>query len=154
MPVDATHLLETVRDVWKPIALAHAIDLRVECRLGSGAIVVDSAKLFRGLDNLVKNAIEAIGPEPGEISVSINPAESPQAAVRISVSDSGGGIPESIDVFRLFETTKLTGTGLGLSIARRIVEAQGGTLTFAAGHPRGTVFHIDLPHLSPHLGTG
>jgi signal transduction histidine kinase len=61
------------------------------------------------------------------------------------VEDTGPGIPESVDVLHLFETTKPQGSGLGLSIAREIVLAHGGSITFVQRQPHGTVFQVDLP---------
>jgi two-component system, LuxR family, sensor histidine kinase DctS len=53
--------------------------------------------------------------------------------------------PETLQVFRLFETTKAQGSGLGLAVSKQIVLAHGGDLLFNAREPRGTAFHIDLP---------
>ena len=144
-PVDLRELLAGVHDLWRPVAAAQEIDMRVDFRGATERVVADEAKLVRVLDNLVKNAIEAIGQGPGEVCLSAGASESPRYAVRISVSDNGAGIPESVDVFRLFETTKPSGSGLGLSIARRIVEAHGGGLSFTRNAPHGTIFHIDIP---------
>jgi two-component system sensor kinase FixL len=144
-PVDLQRLLAAARDHWQPVAAAQGISLRTELSRGTMSVIADEAKLFRVLDNLVKNAIEAIGRGPGEVCLSLAAGASSFHAVRISISDTGSGIPESMDVFRLFETTKPTGSGLGLSIARRIVEAHGGGIGFARREPTGTVFHIDLP---------
>lgn len=66
-------------------------------------------------------------------------------ALRISVEDTGPGMPESIEVFRLFETTKKNGTGLGLAIAKQTMLAHRGDLSFTRREPRGTAFHADLP---------
>jgi signal transduction histidine kinase len=66
--------------------------------------------------------------------------------IRISLEDTGPGIPETLQAFRLFETTKPHGTGLGLTIARQIVQAHGGSIEFASLQPHGTVFHIELPY--------
>jgi two-component system sensor kinase FixL len=144
-PVDLRELLAGVHDLWRPVATAQDIAMRVDYRYAADRVVADEAKLVRVLDNLVKNAIEAIGQGPGEVCLSAGASESPRYAVRISVSDTGAGIPESVDVFRLFETTKPSGSGLGLSIARRIVEAHGGGLSFTKNEPHGTIFHIDIP---------
>ncbi|MBL9038235.1 MAG: PAS domain-containing protein [Archangium sp.] len=70
--------------------------------------------------------------------------------VLISISDTGGGIPESIrsKIFEPFFTTKAVGkgTGQGLSIARNIVvDKHGGTLTFESKVGVGTTFVIRLP---------
>jgi signal transduction histidine kinase len=70
--------------------------------------------------------------------------------VRVTISDSGGGIPASISdrIFDPFFTTKPVGkgTGQGLAIARTIVvDKHGGRLSFETEPGQGTSFHIDLP---------
>ena len=67
----------------------------------------------------------------------------------IRITDSGPGIPESVQqhVFDLFYTTKPEGkgTGLGLPICRRIMKRLGGSLWFESQPDMGTTFHISLP---------
>lgn len=67
--------------------------------------------------------------------------------VVIEISDNGPGIPETeLEPLRAGMETALEHTsGLGLWIANWIVEASGGTLSFAANDPRGTVVRIELP---------
>jgi two-component system NtrC family sensor kinase len=70
--------------------------------------------------------------------------------VLISVSDTGGGIPEAVRdrIFDPFFTTKDVGrgTGQGLAIARSIVcDMHGGQLTFETELGKGTTFHVRLP---------
>ena len=70
--------------------------------------------------------------------------------VRISVADTGSGIPSAVAgrIYDPFFTTKDVGrgTGQGLAIARRIVvERHGGTLSFETEQGRGTTFHVRLP---------
>jgi two-component system NtrC family sensor kinase len=72
------------------------------------------------------------------------------ASVRISISDTGTGIPREIQdqIFDPFFTTKEVGkgTGQGLSIARSVVvDKHGGTLSFDSELGRGSTFHIRLP---------
>jgi signal transduction histidine kinase len=95
------------------------------------------------LDNLVKNALEAIDQGPGMVKLATN-SLAPEK-VEIIVQDSGPGVPETMNVFQLFETTKRNGTGLGLAIARQIVTAHGGEIDFERLMPSGTVFRIGLP---------
>jgi len=64
------------------------------------------------------------------------------ANVRTSVEDTGPGIPETVDVFRLFETTKPHGSGLGLTIARRLPWHTGGSIELTWRHPHGTIFNV------------
>jgi len=104
--IDVSRLLEDVVRLWHPAASARHIALRTEiCQPWCAR--ADGSKLHRVLDNLVKNALEAIGDGPGEVKLSA--AVSDSARVRISVEDSGPGIADDVEVFRLFETTKKDG---------------------------------------------
>jgi two-component system, NtrC family, sensor kinase len=73
-----------------------------------------------------------------------------QGGVRISISDTGGGIPAAVQgkIFDPFFTTKEVGkgTGQGLTLAYDIVvNKHGGSITFDTEEGRGTTFHIHLP---------
>lgn len=88
----------------------------------------DAEILRQVLGNLIRNAVEAIGADPGGwVRVS---AEAAGNTVVLAVEDNGPGIPEGCadKVFESFFTTKSFGTGLGLSICRSLTEALGGTL--------------------------
>ena len=69
--------------------------------------------------------------------------------VRVSVIDSGSGIPEEFHerVFQKFSQAagSKQGTGLGLSISKAIVEKMGGTIGFNTKKGKGTEFFFDLP---------
>jgi signal transduction histidine kinase len=69
--------------------------------------------------------------------------------VVISVSDTGGGIPEAIRkrIFDPFFTTKEVGrgTGQGLSIAHNAIKSHGGRLEFDTELGKGTTFRVSLP---------
>jgi signal transduction histidine kinase len=67
------------------------------------------------------------------------------ARVRIAIRDTGPGIPATMELFRLFDTTKPGGLELGLSITRQIVLAHDEDLAFERRTPRGTVVDVDLP---------
>jgi signal transduction histidine kinase len=103
--------------------------------------------------NLIVNAAHAIEDtvkgtsEKGLIKIRTRRTE---RSVYIDVSDSGGGIPESIRdrIFDPFFTTKGVGkgTGQGLAIARSVVvEKHHGSLTFESEIGKGTTFTIELP---------
>ena len=98
--------------------------------------------MHRVFDNLVKNAVEAIDQGPGEVRIRVEPLAAD--TVQICVEDTGAGIPQAVDVFRLFETTKPNGTGLGLAIVKQVVQAHGGRIEFSRRHPHGTVFRVEL----------
>jgi signal transduction histidine kinase len=67
----------------------------------------------------------------------------------VSISDTGGGIPDAIRarIFDPFFTTKEVGkgTGQGLSIAHNVITSHGGTLDFVTGIGTGTTFYVRLP---------
>jgi signal transduction histidine kinase len=65
------------------------------------------------------------------------------------IADTGPGLPEDVDIFQLFVTTKPRGTGLGLSIAQQIVLDHGGELSVDSQPGRGATFTIWLPLAPP-----
>lgn len=98
------------------------------------------------LFNLIKNALQAMT-EKGRIS--IDTSSPTNSTIRITVSDSGTGIPKSVQtlIFQPFFTTKekAQGTGLGLSIVKSIVESFNGKIYFTSEEGAGTQFTIELP---------
>jgi signal transduction histidine kinase len=69
--------------------------------------------------------------------------------VIVTIKDSGSGVPEGIDIFEPFSTTKENGTGLGLAIVRQIVLAHRGTISYESTTGVGTTFTFTLP-VAPH----
>jgi two-component system sensor kinase FixL len=137
--------LRRIVDLWQPVAAERSIDLTLDAPSNGPATVnADTDKLRRVVENLVKNAVEAIDHGPGRINLSLAPSTKAKY-VRIAIRDSGPGIAENVEMFRLFETTKPHGSGLGLSIAKQIVIAHGGDIGYERLEPHGTLFYVDLP---------
>jgi signal transduction histidine kinase len=110
-------------------------------------LVAYNSELFEWvLENLLKNAVDAIDTEDGRVTFSF--AESSRW-VTIDVRDTGRGIEKRIrrDIFRPGFSTKKRGWGLGLSLSRRIVrDYHRGRLILLQSDPgRGTTFRIRLP---------
>jgi len=110
----------------------------------------DEDRLRQIFVNLLSNAI-SYTPEGGKIFVSISVTE--QEMVRISIEDTGIGIPEK-DLPRIFErfyrvdkarSRSSGGTGLGLSIVKHLVELHKGTITVQSTVGKGTTFILELP---------
>lgn len=141
--VSVPTLLEGLAALWKPLADARRIEIIVRADARVPSLQADEDKLRRVLDNLLKNALDAIDGDSGEIELTAIPAGTER--LRIAVSDTGSGVSEGIDVFRLFETTKREGTGIGLAVARQVIQAHGGRIEHRPRNPHGTVFEIELP---------
>jgi len=145
--VDVPRFVRQIADLWQPVAAAQEITFAYECAADVPSITADEDKLRRALDNLVKNAIEAIQERPGRVGIHVTVPE--PNAVHISVVDTGPGIADTVRGFRLFETTKPHGTGLGLAIAQQIVRAHRGRIEFSRLTQGGTVFRVELPRTGP-----
>ena len=90
----------------------------------------DENLISRVLNNLLKNAVEAVG-EGNDGWVEVRAFLNEREDVVVEVSDSGGPIPPAVEerIFIPFFTTKESGNGVGLSISRQIMRLSGGTLT-------------------------
>lgn len=149
------------RIVGEDIELTLLLDPRPQfCKL-------DKGQFEQVLMNLVVNARDAMA-DGGRLTietasvvldahyVEIHPDVSPGKHVRITVSDTGVGIPRDIQahIFEPFFTTKSigSGTGLGLSTAYGIVRQSGGTIWLYSEPGQGTTFKIFFPRQTN--GTG
>lgn len=111
----------------------------------------DRTKLLRAFQNVVANAVQAMG-TGGTLSVTARPVlhlSSP--AVEVVVADDGPGVPPDVAarVFEPFFTTRAKGTGLGLAIVQRIARSHGGDVVLMARQPQGTEVRIVLPVTPP-----
>ncbi len=109
---------------------------------------IDRSQLIRIINNLVKNAIQAI-PENQEHKSIIVAIKKEKNNVLITVSDNGLGIaPENQQhIFEPKFTTKTSGMGLGLGIIKNIIENYKGTIHFNSSTENGTTFTVTLPLL-------
>jgi signal transduction histidine kinase len=105
----------------------------------------DADKLIRVLQNLVNNAVEAMGEKGGKIEVR---ARNQGNTVEIGVGDNGPGISDAVRnrLFEPFATHgKAKGIGLGLPIVKQIVESHGGKVRVETAAGAGTTFFLTLP---------
>jgi signal transduction histidine kinase len=104
-------------------------------------VMADPGKLKQVVLNLCNNAVEAM-PDGGDLTIK---GYHLAQKVVLEISDTGAGIPEGVDVFELFRTTKPRGSGLGLPLVRQIVSAHNGTINYTTEPGHGTTFKISLP---------
>jgi len=126
-------------------ARERGITARFDLDPTASPVLVDRVQTQQVLINLMRNAVEAMQDSPiRELVVSTHNA--PGGMVRVTVADSGPGIPPAVaeGLFRAFESTKPGGMGLGLSICRTIVEAGGGRIWAEPRPGGGTLFHFTL----------
>jgi signal transduction histidine kinase len=135
-------LVDEVVRLLRPEARQAGVSLRRE-QLGepAGTLLMDAEKIKQVVINLVRNAVEAM--EEGGVAVVGTGVV--DGRVWLSVSDTGPGLPEGLDVFQLFVTTKPKGTGLGLSIVQQIVLQHGGEIRAETGPGGGARFVVNLP---------
>lgn len=118
--------------------------IKLQLNLQNDAYVLgDPAQLSRVVQNLVKNAVEAMQ-DGGILKIS---TEIKGEKVVLSVSDTGKGIPKETmeKLFSPFFTTKEKGLGLGLTIVKKYVTDHGGQVEVDSEEGKGTTFRVILP---------
>lgn len=120
-----------------------ALTVKTKLARQLAASPIDPTQIQQVLVNLIKNAMQAMT-KGGTLTLQTGEGTD---GVWVSVTDTGGGIPqEQINrIFEPFYTTKKKGTGLGLMIVQRIVRAHGGRIELESHVGRGTTFRIWLP---------
>jgi two-component system, OmpR family, sensor kinase len=150
-PVDLTRLaIDATSD-----ARAASQDHRWVLELPDEPVQVegDGHRLHQVLANLMSNAAKHT-PEGTTVTVTLTTSEEPPM-VRVSVTDSGPGIPEELQpaLFERFvrgdssRSNAGTSTGLGLAIVQAVTTAHGGSVSVTS-HPGHTSFVIILPRLT------
>ena len=136
-------LVGELADFVRPVATRQGLTVRVVIDPSVPVMEIDRGLLRQAALNLVKNGLEALS-SGGELTIA---SHFDGDSVEISVSDTGGGIPDAVAprLFEQFFTTKPQGTGLGLSITRQIAEEHGGEIRWSNRPSRGAIFTIRLP---------
>ena len=156
------NVMSLVRDLIKVVreTFPRSISVKLTSREPLSTVKGDLTQLHQVLLNLCVNARDAM-PAGGTLHVSVANAEldetfvatSPQARpgsyLKVSVEDTGTGIPPELHarIFEPFFTTKELGkgTGLGLSTTEAIVRSHGGFIAVVSEIGRGTCFEVYLP---------
>lgn len=150
-PVALETVLRSAAEMLYSNAIEYGIRLEIRCEPGLPSVSSDADLLHRAVANLIGNALK-FTPKDGNVTVEAR-RDGP-GAVRVSVSDTGPGIPpEKLEkvfdkFFQVTETkgaARQVGTGLGLTIAREIVQAHGGRIWAQSEPGRGATFVFTLP---------
>ena len=141
--VNIKKLITEVQDRYFAMLNKNHNTLRLDISDGLPDVYADEEQISRVLVNLIQNAVKHT--RHGTIIAS---AKETYGFVRISVQDSGVGIPAE-QMPHLFERfavgEKSTGTGLGLYICKQTIDAHGGSIGIASEPSKGTTVHFTLP---------
>ena len=152
--VDIGDTIEAVIEFHRPFADKKNLALVWELEGDAPKLNSDSGKIKQILYNLVSNATK-FTPAGGTVRVTAAPADGD--CVRLTVSDSGPGIPEDMreQIFEKFSqldssvTREHGGAGLGLAITKELAQMLGGEITLESEEGKGSAFVVTLPRAAP-----
>lgn len=156
LPLDMTNVILSFQEMLTRLIPAR-IDLSWDCPPNLPIVRADEANIEQVVLNLVVNARDAI-PREGRISISLashlqpataNPERPPGTYLRLSVEDTGSGIPPQVlsRIFDPFFTTKDVGkgTGMGLATVDSIAKQHHGWVDVSSIPGKGSRFDVFLP---------
>jgi signal transduction histidine kinase len=148
-PVDIGHVIADVLDFIEPEAARVGVELQREIE-PARTVHADVSLLRQATLNLILNAFQAM-PHGGVLRVSVRPEE--KGGVELSVSDTGGGIPQDVRarIFEPFFSTKQEGTGLGLAVVQQVADRHGARIAVQSAS-KGTTFRLVFPPEPPERG--
>jgi signal transduction histidine kinase/ActR/RegA family two-component response regulator len=149
-PVDPDALIHQTVALVSLQAETKGLALRIANGPLPSAVHLDEGRFRQVLLNLVSNAVKFT--EAGEVCVTADYASHRSGALKVSVADTGPGVPpDRLD--RLFQrfsqadgsiSRRYGGTGLGLAICRRLVELMGGAISVETAAGQGSTFTFDV----------
>ena len=145
--VDLNEVIREMVVLLRGEATRYSISVRTELAPDPPLVMGDRVLLQQVMMNLMMNGTDAMKEVEGTRELAITSQRADKEECRVSVSDTGGGLPaqQADQIFDAFFTTKPHGTGMGLTISRSIVESHGGRLWAGSNSPRGASFYFTLP---------
>jgi signal transduction histidine kinase len=158
-PVDVASVANEALDFSKALIPAN-IELKREIAANGQRVLGDATLLSQVVLNLCSNAVQAMRPGGGTLTVTVSARETKQPpdgatprVLEVRVKDTGHGMsPETQErIFEPFFTTREVGegTGLGLSIVHGIIASMGGRISVISALGAGAEFVVELPTLGP-----
>lgn len=154
-PVSLHELIHELAELFLTDANNAGLILEVSIDDRMPEVELDREKIRRVLINLLDNAIK-FTPEGGRIAIMVSRRDT---AVRISVADSGPGVPEEMRdrIFDRFaqvpgSSGRRRGTGLGLAFAKLAIEAHGGRIWVEDNQPTGSILQVEVPLTDASIG--
>ena len=129
-------------------SIPRTVELQLELDPDGPRVDADRSQIQQLIMNLAINAAEAIGEQPGAVSITTSHRETDQEMqVVLAVRDTGCGMDETTraQMFDPFFTTKFTGRGLGLSAVMGIIRSHRGSISVESRPGSGTTITVVLP---------
>lgn len=147
--IDLNHAVEEAARLLDHDARSHRVEIQLHLARPLPPAAGDMIQIEQVILNLAKNAIDAMaeaGTRERRITIETEPVRDGEA-VRLSVSDTGPGIPPEVRerLWEPFFTTRANGLGIGLAICRSIIESHDGRISAASGPEGGAVLSFELP---------
>ena len=147
--VDITELLDLIIKDFSPIISQKNIHL-IKDSPENIVIFSDKDRINQVFSNLIKNAIDFVESEKGQITIG---AKNKKEVIKFFVKDNGIGISEinQKEIFKTFyqidtsTSRKRNGSGLGLAICKGIIEGLGGKIWVESKENIGTTFYFEIP---------
>ena len=167
--MDLSNMVRENADLFRT-AIPKTVAIHLLLATEPAVIEADPGQVQQVVMNLITNAAEAIGEQPGAITITTGVQECDEAClgrsriderppagrfVFLEVSDNGCGMDEDARqrLFDPFFTTKFTGRGLGMSAVLGIVRGHGGAILVDSAHRQGTTVRVLFPACEPHAET-
>ncbi len=159
--LDLNHLIKENSDLFRT-TVPKSITMTTEISTTLPPVLGDAGQMQQVIMNLITNAAEAIGCEPGNIMIATSVEDCdrtllqqsrleqkppPGRYVSIDVTDSGCGMNEETQrrIFEPFYTTKFTGRGLGMASVMGIIKSHNGAIILYSEQGFGSTFKVLLP---------
>jgi PAS domain S-box-containing protein len=148
--IEQLDLSQQIREIVPLIRASMANSVQLDMQLADRLppIAADRSQMQQLVMNLIINAGEAIGEQPGVIAIVTGTSVSRgERRVVFEVNDSGCGMDDATKarIFDPFFTTKFTGRGLGLAAALGIIRAHRGEISVESAPGRGSIFRVVFP---------
>ncbi|WP_165795055.1 response regulator [Solimicrobium silvestre] len=152
--ISSNAIITELRDLFDSVAQNNGVEFIIQDQLNT-KLNSDPGKISQIVRNLLSNAFKFT--KQGSVTLRIQKIPNDQLPIRISVIDTGIGIPQNkhisiFDAFRQVDgstSREYGGTGLGLTISLRFAELLGGTISLNSIEGKGSEFTLCLPITPP-----
>jgi PAS domain S-box-containing protein len=146
-PIDVSQQISEIVALIRT-SIPRSVHLELELHPECPPVDADQSQLQQLIMNLVINAAEAIGEQPGTVTITTSHSQiNDEGQVVLTITDTGCGMDDATksQMFDPFFTTKFTGRGLGLAAVMGIIRTHRGSISVDSAPGRGTTVNVVLP---------